>query len=149
MFSVSLRSRLLLFLYAGGLATLAHWLVFILLSTYLLNYVAPVVATMIGAIVGAWINYLLQDGMTFGKIKNKSPYQGRKYVVAVMCSFILNAVLFQLFVSLGLMNLILTQIVTTALVTVVNYLLYAHVVFKAQPRLKEHASSPLHSSSTF
>ena len=116
------------FLVSGGIATVVHW------STLwgLINLqVEAVLASSIGAFVGAIVNYVLQYFFTF-KTKRQHKQALLAYIPAVAFSWSLNLVLFYSLYGGLFTEPLMAQVVTTAVVAVVNFLVYKKVVFRAK-----------------
>jgi putative flippase GtrA len=116
------------FLVSGGIATVVHW------STLwgLINLqVEAVLASSIGAFVGAIVNYVLQYFFTF-KTKRQHKQALLAYIPTVAVSWLLNLALFYSLYGGLFPEPLMAQVVTTAVVMVVNFLLYKKVVFRAK-----------------
>jgi|TARA_B110000091_G_scaffold191306_1_gene215008 putative flippase GtrA len=116
------------FLVSGGIATVVHW------STLwgLINLqVEAVLASSIGAFVGAIVNYVLQYFFTF-KTERQHKQALLAYIPAVAFSWSLNLVLFYSLYGGLFTEPLMAQVVTTAVVAVVNFLVYKKVVFRAK-----------------
>lgn len=88
----------------------------------------PAVATTIGAIIGAVFNYIFQYYYTFRSVR-RHLHSMLSYLVASSLAWTSNLFLFLLFHdSIGL-QIIIAQLVTTAIVTIQNYFVYKKVVF--------------------
>ncbi len=114
------------FIIGGGSATLLHYLTMALL---IFIGMKPLYATTIGAFFGAVLNYILQYHYTFESDKSHL-YAILSYVVSVSFGFIANTLLFALLYESVQINLIFSQLITTAIITVLNYILYKYIVFK-------------------
>lgn len=129
MFSNALFGQIIRFLCCGALATLVHWMVFLfLISGLSMPSVAPLLATTLGAVVGAIVNYFLQHHLAF---VSQASYQqtALPYLISVLLGFALNALCFALLMQLNVFPLWLTQVLSTACVTVFNFIFYKKVVF--------------------
>lgn len=103
----------------GAVGTLAHYLVLIAL-VWLIGFDA-VLASSVGFIVGAFINYALNYHVTF-QSKKRHHEAAVKFFTVAGIGFILNgAIMYGLFNGAGLHYLI-AQISATAIVLVWNYL---------------------------
>lgn len=113
------------FVFSGGLATLAHWLVMALL---IVAGVQAAVATAVGAFIGAVSNYFLQRNVTFrSDVAHRRAL--RAYLLVVVITWIANLLIFiACHHGLGLTPLY-AQGVTTALVACLSYVLYKTMVF--------------------
>ena len=127
-----LRQQFGRFLVSGGLATAVHWLVFVSLLGL---SISPLTATSIGAVSGALVNYFLQHHWVFS--------QGRSYqktalsfALTALLSFAMNALVFSLLMQIPAITPLWAQLITTAGVTMMNFILYKKVVFYEVPRTK-------------
>ena len=119
-------SLVLRFLLGGGTATLAHWLS---MWFFIANGMVPTLATTAGAIVGAVVNYFMQYHITFDSQKShKNPIA--LYVVSVLFSTATNAIVFYLIFHTLINHVVISQLLTTAIVMVLNFTLYKKVVFR-------------------
>ncbi|WP_432786502.1 hypothetical protein AAEX37_00643 [Oligella sp. MSHR50489EDL] len=111
------------FLINGGLATAMHYAVFLSL---LQSNTSGLLATTAGALVGLVCNYLLQYHFTFATdVSHRKAFPSFLMVGLLSCG--LNALLFYgLQMMLNAPELIV-QIIVTALVTLVNFVLYKNV----------------------
>lgn len=129
MFSFSLRQQIMRFLVSGAFATLVHWSVFALLTQL---SILPLAATTYGAISGAVVNYFLQRHVVFAsKVAHSSVLV--PYTLTVLFSFALNAFLFFLIQQTQLFPLFMIQVITSACVMCINFVLYKKVVFHESP----------------
>lgn len=113
------------FILSGGSATLLHYSVMVLL---MFEGIYPVYATAIGALCGAIFNYFLQYHYTFKSDKSHL-HTMFAYSIAAGVAFLSNSLLFVFFYNFLNIEVILSQLVTTAIVTVQNYLLYKYFIF--------------------
>ena len=105
------------FLLAGGIATALHWSTMAVLLYYSVN---AVWASAIGASVGALSNYYLQKNYVF--FCHKSHKQTAwLYLLSITLSWSLNLLLFGLFYQWAGFYIVYAQLLTTALVCVVNF----------------------------
>jgi len=113
------------FIISGGSATVVH-LSFLSLLVWI--GVDPLVSTSVGVLAGAVVNYLLQYYYTFNAdVKhNKSV---RNYMITVCFSFGSNFILFAIFHNLLGLDVLVSQLLTSALVAVQNYIIYKKFVF--------------------
>jgi putative flippase GtrA len=125
---LTLVKLVLRFLVSGGIATAVH-----LLTLWgLINLqVEAVLASSIGAFLGAIVNYFLQYFFTF-KTKRKHKQALLAYIPMVLVSWLLNLALFYSLYGGLLPDPLMAQVVTTGVVMVVNFLLYKKVVFRAK-----------------
>jgi len=125
---LTLVKLVLRFLVSGGIATAVHWTA---LWGLILLQVDAVLASSIGAFLGAIVNYLLQYFFTF-KTKRQHKKALLAYAPAVLVSWLLNLVLFYSLYGDVFLDPLVAQVVTTGVVMVVNFLLYKKVVFRAK-----------------
>ena len=116
------------FLVSGGIATAVHWAT---LWGLINLQVEPVLASSIGAFVGAIANYFLQYFFTF-KTKRQHKKALVAYIPTVVVSWLLNLGLFYSLYGWFISEPMLAQVVTTGVVMVVNFVLYKKVVFRAK-----------------
>lgn len=113
------------FLACGGAATCMHWAAMALL---LVCGAPPLPATVAGAVIGSAFNYLLQRHWVFvataAHRKALPAYAG-----TVALGWSLNAAGFWLLASFFHLDAPVAQVCTSALVAVVNFVLYKKVVF--------------------
>ena len=127
--SLLTRVKLVLrFLVSGGIATAVHWAA---LWGLILLQVDAVLASSMGAFLGAIVNYFLQYFFTF-KTKRQHKQALLAYAPAVLVSWLLNLVLFYSLYGDVFLDPLVAQVATTAVVMVVNFLLYKKVVFRAK-----------------
>ena len=102
----------------GAIGTAGHYLtLLILVQIFLLN---PVLATTIGFIVGALINYQLNYNVTFKS--NKPHYETMiKFFTIALISGVLNSYLMFIGLKLTSLNYFIIQIFATTLVLVLNF----------------------------
>jgi putative flippase GtrA len=125
---LTLVKLVLRFLVSGGIATAVHWAA---LWGLILLQVDAVLASSMGAFFGAIVNYFLQYFLTF-KTKRQHKQALLAYAPAVLVSWLLNLVLFYSLYGDVFLDPLVAQVATTAVVMVVNFLLYKKVVFRAK-----------------
>jgi len=91
----------------------------------------PVYATAAGALVGAIFNYIMQYYYTF-KSDKTHVYALFTYSLAVLFGFLSNELIFVFFYNFLNEKVIISQLSTTALVTIQNYLAYKYLVFSSR-----------------
>ena len=114
------------FIIGGGSATVLHYIsmtILILLGTL------PLLATTIGALFGAILNYIVQYHYTF-KSKESHYRAIFSYSISVSFGFIANILLFALFYDKLHWGIIIAQLSTTAIIMVLNFIIYKYLVFK-------------------
>jgi putative flippase GtrA len=125
--AMSACTQLPLFLISGGLATISHWTVMLLLIK---GGASPLISTAIGASVGAFLNYEMQFYWTFGA-KCTHGRSAPFYACTALLSWGLNASCFYVLITIVQLNIYTGQVLTTAIVTIVNFILYKRIVFHA------------------
>jgi putative flippase GtrA len=118
------------FIAAGGLATVFHWLVMAVLIGAGLE---PTLATASGSVSGAALNYGLQRRLAF---HNAGPHRVTlwRYIGSCFVAWLCNLAFFSLLNNVLTLSVPLSQIVTTALVAALNYIVYQRLVFHEQAR---------------
>ncbi len=120
-----LSHRIITYLIIGGANTLINLLIFYIFLQLGVNYL---IANVFCFIIGVLLGYILNTLIVF---KNKLHFAALlKYSTVYLSSMLINIVLLFGLVHYGELNKMLAQIVTTAVVTVVNYLLIKKIVFK-------------------
>jgi putative flippase GtrA len=128
---ITLVKLVLRFLVSGGIATAIHWAT---LWGLIILQVEAVLASSIGAFVGAIANYFLLYFFNF-KTKRRHKKALLAYIPVVLVSWLLNLVLFYCLYSWLLPDPLMAQVVTTGVVMVVNFLLYKKLVFRSKSNL--------------
>jgi putative flippase GtrA len=116
------------FLASGGIATVAHWAT---LWSLINLQVEAVLASSLGAFVGAVVNYFLQYYFTF-KTKRLHKQALLAYIPAVSVSWLLNLIVFYSLYGRLFSEPLMAQVVTTGILAVVNFLFYKKIVFRAK-----------------
>ena len=111
---------------SGGLSTSLHWCVMALLTYFQLT--SPEIATGIGALTGAVLNYFLQYHFTF-KTQREHKLAVPAYILVASLGWVLNFAIFWLLHSKLALIPAVAQVLTTGIVTVSNFILYKTVVF--------------------
>jgi putative flippase GtrA len=125
---ITLVKLVLRFLVSGGIATAIHWAT---LWGLIILQVEAVLASSIGAFVGAIANYFLLYFFNF-KTKRRHKKALLAYIPVVLVSWLLNLVLFYCLYSWLLPDPLMAQVVTTSIVMVVNFLLYKKLLFRSK-----------------
>jgi putative flippase GtrA len=118
-------AEFLRFIASGGAATLSHWLTMALL---IVAGTAPSMATAVGAVVGAGVNYQLQKAYAF-RSANSHRVALPRYVTACVLLWLTNLLLFVALHRLLQLSVVMAQFATTAFVALLSYWLYRHMVF--------------------
>jgi putative flippase GtrA len=118
------------FIAAGGLATVFHWLV---MAALIGAGLEPTLATASGSVSGAALNYGLQRRLAF---RNAGPHRVTlwRYIGSCFVAWLCNLAFFSLLNNILTLSVPLSQIVTTALVAALNYIVYQRLVFHEQAR---------------
>ena len=103
---------------AGAIGTAAHYLTLILCVE--LIRLPPLVASSLGAIVGALVNYFLNYKYTFKSDKSHAEAI-TKFLIVAVAGFCINFLLIWLLVSKAMLNYLLAQVITTGVVLVSNF----------------------------
>lgn len=112
----------------GGIGTAAQYLTLVALVHA--AGIDAVLASSIGAIVGAIVNYLLNQHVTF-RGQRSWKETGPRYVVVVAIGFVLNAAVMALLVHGLALNYLASQIIATGVTFVVNFLISHFWAFRA------------------
>ena len=113
------------FLISGGIATIAHWG---LMWWLILNGTHAILATAIGATLGAITNYLLQYYHTF-RCTNQHTTTFIAYLITCLFTWIANILVFTILFKLLIHQPMIAQFLTTALMTIINFYLYKKIIF--------------------
>lgn len=113
---------------AGGLATLVHWVVMAGLVGMGLEATA---ATASGSIIGATANYGLQRRLAFRKAGPHSQTLWR-YLSSCALAWLCNLAVFYVLNHVLSFSVLFSQIATTGVVAVLNYVVYQRLVFYEQ-----------------
>ena len=115
---MNVRTQFLRFSGVGVVGTGVHYLVLIVLVQAM--KIDPVVASSIGAIAGAIVNYRLNYTFTFNSDKPHHDAMTKFFVVAGT-GLLINAALMELFTGLMAWHYLIAQIVTTLLVLLCTF----------------------------
>lgn len=113
------------FIVAGGISTLSHWVVMALM---IFSSILPEIASATGALVGAIVNYILQKTFTFQSTQSHRSTIPR-YIAACAILWLANLLIFSTLIRIINLQIITAQIVTTAFVAILSYLLYKRNTF--------------------
>lgn len=111
--------KLIKFSAVGALGTLAHYSVLVCLVQLLSANV--LVASSIGAIVGALVNYSLNYKWTFNSNKRHSEAMVKFFAVATV-GFVMNGLFMALFTEALALHYLIAQVMTTGIVLFWNFL---------------------------
>lgn len=123
---VGFYDRFIQYSMAGLFGTIVHWMLFVLLILY--NKEQVVRASGIGFLCGAVVNYFLNYYLTFHSDKKHIESASKFSVVAVLL-FGINISLMYLFVQLLMIPALPSQILSTAVVLPVGYMLNKYLTF--------------------
>ncbi len=103
----------------GAVGTLAQYA--ILVVSVSMHWLTPVMASVMGATVGAIINYLLNARITFRSNAHSSAVP--KFAITALLGVLVNGVLMKLLIDFFAMYYLLAQIISTAVVLVLTYII--------------------------
>jgi putative flippase GtrA len=122
--------RFLMYAAAGAVGTAGHYAV--LVAAVSAGLLAPVAASMCGALVGAWINFVLNARLTFRTVAS-APAAWRFAATALMASAVNGAALALLTQWLHLSWLAAQLLVTAGLLTL-TFMVNSRWTFRCGPR---------------
>lgn len=115
------------YLIAGGLATLTHFIVLIsLVESFSTN---PTFASFVGFIAAVMVNYPIQYYFVFYGVESHFIVFG-KYLTVTIVTMMLNLSLFFLLFEVLMVWYILSQIISTIIIIIVNFFLNKLITFK-------------------
>lgn len=114
------------FIYVGATATLLQYAILLILVEAL--GFSPVLASAIGFAISAIANYLLNRHFTFRSTLSHR-ITAVRFVVAVLCGLAVTFLLMLLLTDSG-MNYVASQILTTTIVLLLNFIAGSHWTFK-------------------
>lgn len=130
--------RFVVYAGVGAIGTVAQYA--ILIAMVHSGLASPAVSSMAGATVGAIVNYSLNRQITF-RSKSNPLSTAPKFAIIALLGVLMNGACMKFFVtSLGL-NYLIAQLVTTALVLGLTYLLNSAWTFNEKGRLSGAASN--------
>ena len=109
----------------GVLAVLAHYTC---MYAALWTGTAPVVATSLGFILGAFTRFVLARGVVFETARSVTE-SGWRFLAALFAQMAMNAGALSILVSAGT-HVWVAQVTTTLALTFINYLVYRYWVFR-------------------
>ena len=112
-------SRFIKFIGVGAFGTLVHYI--ILICTIQLFHLNAVLASSLGAIFGALVNYYLNYHFTFESNKRHVDAMSKFFTVATI-GFVLNGLLMTLFTQQYTIHYLIAQIITTGIILIWNFL---------------------------
>ncbi len=120
--------QLVRFLGVGSVATITQYLILIFLTE--LHAFDPVVASAIGFTISAFLNYLLNYYFTFASRVPHIKAMPRFFLVATS-ALLLNTLCMYLLNSQLAIHYLLSQVLTTGLVLIWNFVLNRHWTYQA------------------
>lgn len=116
------------YIIAGGIAAGVHFLVLIFLVELFNSY--PPVASAIGFIIACMVNYTLQYHWTF-KTQGSHKVMMTRYTLVTSLTFCVNLGIFWMLYELIGLQYIVSQFISTGVVTIINYLINKHYTFNS------------------
>ena len=126
MTSVNVPQQLVLYAGIGVIGTAGHYAMLILLVQLL--YVSPVIATTIGFVTGATINYVLNYHITFSSSKRHGEAFAKFFLVA-SAGAVINSLIMLAGMKLLDVHYLIIQLFATGIVLLLNFLLNRHWTF--------------------
>ncbi|MYN29089.1 GtrA family protein [Duganella levis] len=109
--------RFVTYAMVGAVGTLAQYVV--LASFVSLHWAKPVTASVIGALVGAVINYLLNARFTFGSTAHSSALP--KFAATAIFGAAVNGLLMKVLIDFANVNYLVAQVIASAAVLAITY----------------------------
>lgn len=134
--------RFLTYALVGAVGTLAQYC--ILIVTVSMHWLTPVTASVIGAIVGAIINYFLNARFTFRHDVHGSALP--KFAMTALLGAALNGLLMKLQIDLLGWNYLVAQVVATALVMGITY--FINLIWTFRSASSAATAAPSHTKAT-
>lgn len=113
----------------GGLSTLVDWLTFYIVSLQLHFHYN--LAFLLAFSLGTSTHYMLNKKYTFKRKAFDLKKQVPMYALAVGLSFSSSFFVMNTLVSLGHLHLMVSKVVTTALMLAVNYVIHKYISFNS------------------
>ncbi|MCP3709194.1 GtrA family protein [Paraburkholderia sp. CNPSo 3274] len=130
--------RFVVYAGVGAIGTVTQYA--ILIAMVRSGYASPALSSMVGASFGAIVNYGLNRQITF-RSKSNPLSTAPKFAIIALLGVLTNGLCMKFFVTgLGL-NYLIAQLVTTALVLGLTYLLNSAWTFKEKEHFSEVASN--------
>jgi putative flippase GtrA len=124
---VALGRQLSLFTLVGALGTLAHYLLLVILVE--LVGINAVIASTVGALLGATINYALNYRFTFNS-RTSHRIALPKFLAVATVGFLINALLMWVAVNFTIIHYVLGQVIATSLVLLWNFFVNRYWTFQ-------------------
>ena len=120
--------KLIRYLISGGTAALVNWATFFLLVH--ITKIYYLYASILAFIVSIGISFMMQKFWTFrDKLTQDIHMQFARYIGVIVFSLILNTFLVYILVEKISVWYLLAQIIATAIIAVINFFAYRHLVF--------------------
>ena len=117
--TVKTSQQFIIFAGIGAIGTVGHYATLILLVQFM--HIAPVIATTIGFVVGAQINYLLNYHITFNSNKRHREAL-TKFLLVAGFGTIINAAIVVAGINLFEMHYLVIQVIATCFVLIINFI---------------------------
>ena len=121
--------RFLFYAAAGVAATSTHYVVMVAMVAW--ANTPEVVASSVGFLAGACVKYPLNYWAVFAS-RQRHRVALRRFVIALAVSFVLNALLLAILLQALDVHYMVSQVLTTGAVLMVNYLLARYWIFFAR-----------------
>jgi len=130
--------RFVVYAGVGAIGTVAQYA--ILIAMVHSGLASPAVSSMAGATVGAIVNYSLNRQITFRS--NSDPLStAPKFAIIAVLGVVTNGMCMKFFATILGVNYLVAQLITTALVLGLTYLLNSKWTFKEHGRLSNPSSN--------
>lgn len=124
--------RLIRYLISGGTAAASNVVFLFLLVQYGGMYY--VYASVLAFVLSIAVSFTLQKFWTFRDDPLHDMHrQFARYLLVILFGLTLNTILIYFFVEVTALWYVLAQILTTAVIAVINYFFYRHFVFRERP----------------
>lgn len=124
--------KIVRYLISGGTAAAANVIALFLLVHF--GNMHYLYASILAFILSIGVSFTMQKFWTFRDMPVHDVHtQFARYLIVIGCNLLLNTALMYLFVEKVGMWYVFAQIVTTAIIAVVGYFGYRHLVFRARP----------------
>jgi putative flippase GtrA len=115
------------FFIVGGISTIVDWIVFYLLAFLALSHYQ--LALVVGFSCGAITNYSLNKTYTFKSKTKKIASQFTIFILFATGALILSIGLMYLFIDLLIIHKMISRIITTGIIFVINYFVHKNITF--------------------
>ncbi|MEX3951278.1 GtrA family protein [Paraburkholderia sp. EG287B] len=130
--------RFVVYAGVGAIGTVAQYS--ILIAMVHSGLASPAVSSMAGATVGAIVNYSLNRQITF-RSKSNPLSTAPKFAIIALLGVLMNGVCMKFFATVLGLNYLIAQLITTALVLGLTYLLNSKWTFKEHGRHSNPSSN--------